>query len=209
MEEKNYYEILEIDKNASIEIIDKAYKTLVKKYHPDVQDDVSDDKIKKIIEAYEVISDSEKREIYDSNLKSNTISIDDFNKLNFENEILKKENEELFQRINNLISSNYKRPVNEIPKQRTTSIYKNNDFYSQVVQPPQEAYTPSKFENYRNHYKMTDNSTIKNIISLCLTLLLFASLSYILWIIPFTHNYLVSIYDNNVALQSLINLFIK
>ena len=35
---KNYYEILEIDRNASKEIIEKAYKTLAKKYHPDVQE---------------------------------------------------------------------------------------------------------------------------------------------------------------------------
>ena len=35
--EKNYYEILEVDKNASDEIIEKAYKTLVKMYHPDLQ----------------------------------------------------------------------------------------------------------------------------------------------------------------------------
>ena len=36
--EKNYYEILEINKNASKEIMDKAYKTLIKKYHPDLQE---------------------------------------------------------------------------------------------------------------------------------------------------------------------------
>ena len=32
---KNYYEILEVDSKASPEVIEKAYKTLVKKYHPD------------------------------------------------------------------------------------------------------------------------------------------------------------------------------
>ena len=37
--EENYYEILEVNKNASPEIIEKAYKTLVKKYHPDLQRD--------------------------------------------------------------------------------------------------------------------------------------------------------------------------
>lgn len=35
---ENYYDILEINKNASPEIIEKAYKTLVKKYHPDLQE---------------------------------------------------------------------------------------------------------------------------------------------------------------------------
>ena len=49
---KNYYELLEVDKNASKEVIDKAYKILVKKYHPDLQDESSklkcEQKIKKI-----------------------------------------------------------------------------------------------------------------------------------------------------------------
>ena len=34
---KNYYDMLQINKNASPEIIEKAYKVLVKKYHPDLQ----------------------------------------------------------------------------------------------------------------------------------------------------------------------------
>ena len=36
---KNYYETLEVDKKASPEVIEKAYKTLVKKYHPDLQNE--------------------------------------------------------------------------------------------------------------------------------------------------------------------------
>ena len=38
---KNYYEILEVDKNASDEIIKVAYKALVKKYHPDLKEGTS------------------------------------------------------------------------------------------------------------------------------------------------------------------------
>ena len=53
--EQNYYEILEVNKNASPEIIEKAYKTLVKKYHPDLQDNnlkaEYEEKIKLINEA--------------------------------------------------------------------------------------------------------------------------------------------------------------
>ena len=57
--EENYYDILQVNKNASIEIIEKAYKTLVKKYHPDLQEgnlkEKYEEKIKKINEAYEII----------------------------------------------------------------------------------------------------------------------------------------------------------
>ena len=70
--EQNYYEILEVNKNASPEIIEKAYKTLVKKYHPDLQQDENknkyEEKIKKINEAYDILSDPEKRKKYDLNL---------------------------------------------------------------------------------------------------------------------------------------------
>ena len=38
---KNYYEILEVDSKASPEVIEKAYKTLVKKYHPDLQNGIN------------------------------------------------------------------------------------------------------------------------------------------------------------------------
>ena len=73
MEEKNYYEILEIDKKASPEMIKKAYSTLVKKYHPDLQPDnlksEYEKKIKLINEAYEVLSDKEKRKNYDIDLQ--------------------------------------------------------------------------------------------------------------------------------------------
>ena len=52
---KNYYETLEVDKKASPEVIEKAYKTLVKKYHPDLQNEENhveyEEKMKEINEA--------------------------------------------------------------------------------------------------------------------------------------------------------------
>ena len=65
---KNFYEILEVDKKASSEIIEKAYKTLVKKYHPDLHPDdkeYAEEQIKLINDAYDTLSDTTKREEYD------------------------------------------------------------------------------------------------------------------------------------------------
>jgi len=64
---KDYYKILEIDKNASQEDIKKSYRELVKKYHPDKnkEDKESEDKIKEINEAYSILGDEEKRKQYD------------------------------------------------------------------------------------------------------------------------------------------------
>lgn len=66
---KNYYEILEININASDEVIKSAYRALVKKYHPDNSNDTSKDKeLFEINEAYEILSDPEKRKEYDYTL---------------------------------------------------------------------------------------------------------------------------------------------
>lgn len=70
----NYYEILEISQNASPEVIQNAYKTLAKKYHPDVyQGDKSlaEEQMKQINEAYEVLSDPQKRMEYDYQREEN------------------------------------------------------------------------------------------------------------------------------------------
>lgn len=69
---ENYYEILEVDVKASKEIIDKAFKVLAKRYHPDTQPEDkkawAEEMFKKINEAYEVLSDEEARKNYDVEL---------------------------------------------------------------------------------------------------------------------------------------------
>lgn len=64
---ENYYDILGVNKDASKEEIKKAYKKMAKKYHPDVNPDdkEAEEKFKKAGEAYEVLTDDEKRKNYD------------------------------------------------------------------------------------------------------------------------------------------------
>jgi molecular chaperone DnaJ len=65
---KDYYEVLEIERNASPDEIKKAYRRLARKYHPDVHHETKDEaeaKFKEIGEAYNVLSDDQKRAVYD------------------------------------------------------------------------------------------------------------------------------------------------
>ena len=57
------YDILEVSRKASKEVIEKAYKTLAKKYHPDINpgDKEAEAKFKEASEAYAVLSDAQKR----------------------------------------------------------------------------------------------------------------------------------------------------
>lgn len=63
---KDYYKILGINKGASDDEIKKAYRKLALRYHPDKNKQAgAEEKFKEIAEAYEVLSDTKKREIYD------------------------------------------------------------------------------------------------------------------------------------------------
>lgn len=66
MKYHDYYETLGIARSASKQEIQKAYRSLARKYHPDVnKDPAAEDKFKEISEAYEVLGDPEKRAKYD------------------------------------------------------------------------------------------------------------------------------------------------
>src|SRR5262245_929160 len=66
MAERDYYEILGVSRDATPDAIKKAYRSLARKYHPDVNpgDKKAEAKFKEAQAAYDVLSDAEKRSLY-------------------------------------------------------------------------------------------------------------------------------------------------
>ena len=66
-DKRDYYEVLGINRNASADEIKSAFRKLSKKYHPDLNPDdpTAEEKFKEINEAYQVLSDPDKKQKYD------------------------------------------------------------------------------------------------------------------------------------------------
>ncbi len=225
--EQNYYEILEVNKNASPEIIEKAYKTLVKKYHPDLQQDEDknkyEEKIKKINEAYDILSDPEKRKKYDLNLKNTEISINDYNSLYQENINLKNNLNILKEKLNylNNIQNNYEKNnlnynnlennKNNYTKNNINQEYSDNYYTENFNNSNSENnninYNDINYTNYFSNFFVNIKNKLKDLFAFFITILIIIFIFFILWHIPFTKNYLIKLYNENSILQFFINLF--
>jgi len=70
MYKEDYYEILDIPRDASVEEIKRAYRNLARRYHPDInKDPEAVEKFKKVSTAYKILSDPEKRKEYDTSFQ--------------------------------------------------------------------------------------------------------------------------------------------
>lgn len=68
MTKRDYYEVIEVEKTATIEEITQSFRRLSKKWHPDKNHnnkEEAEEKFKELVEAKEVLCDDQKREIYD------------------------------------------------------------------------------------------------------------------------------------------------
>ena len=203
----NYYKILEVDKNASSEVIEKAYKTLVKKYHPDLQGSnlkaEYEEKIKSINEAYEILSNPILRAKYDEKLKGDDISEENFQKLSRGNENLHNELNNLKHNINYTRYNNNINTDDNIQQRQQKEI----EYQNQINEAKQKAYYDAYIQDLKNRgykikYKKTLKDYFKNFIALLITLIII----FILLQIPFIKNFFINLYEENVAIQYVVNL---
>ena len=211
---KNYYEILEVNKSASPETISKVYKFLAKKYHPDANLDNSqeaEEKFKQISEAYEVLSDEEKRKQYDLKLETyqtnnspQTVPIEDFIELrNYCKQLEDTLNQ--YSSIGNTTTSN-------IYTNNNDSQYQTNSQATQYEVAQEEAreqayrdamnraYHDAYVNNLRNmgykiRYKKTFKEQVKSFVALVLCIIVIYILFKIIWIIPVLKNWFLSLFE--------------
>ena len=92
---KNYYEILGVNPSATLEEIQKKYRELVKKYHPDIcKDHDAAEKIKEINIAYDTLCNKEKRKQYDIKISTESNTEKQNEEVNFDEELNNLNNKE-------------------------------------------------------------------------------------------------------------------
>lgn len=202
---KNYYEILQVNENASKEIIEKAYKVLAKKYHPDLQTDeknkkIMEKKLKEINEAYHILSDSFLKEQYDIELEKE--KQEEYKKMYGE------QNYSTERGTHYQPSNTNQNTQNKRPKQQ-------NNQTQQVTKKPQIGTLDSAIElvkelyNDRPKRQEYKEMTKKDIIAILLTIVVVFAIGLILWAIPFTNGWMRELLFENPLFEWIGSLFNK
>lgn len=216
--DKNYYDILQVNKNASPEIIEKAYKTLAKKYHPDLQEEENkkhaEEILKEINEAYEVLSNPEKKQDYDQHLiqqeENNFYTSQEPQPKNnsskhdtqiSKDELLYRQQQELLRQQKLQQEMQYQeqlRRKQEIAYQQQLQQAREKAYHDAYIQ-------DLKNRGYKIRYKKNLKDYIRGIFSILVTILVLL----LLWHIPFVKNYLINLYQENDIIHNTVDLFIN
>ena len=215
---RNYYEILEVSENASPEVIEKAYKTLAKKYHPDVvpsnKKQLAEENFKKIGEAYEVLSNVSKKAEYDLEFKNINNEIDNSNagRVNSNASDYANTQQEAKQQSPDYAQKHYK--VKHQPNNSYTQSSSNKKFeqalneqeryrQEQLRYAAEKAYHDAyvktlKDLGYTIKYKKTFKQMLRSLAMLILTFLVVCMVCFIAWQITPIREELVSFYEENM-----------
>ena len=199
---KDYYGILEVNEKASQEIIEKAYKTLVKKYHPDLYSSVqkkdAEIKLKDINEAYHILSDNFLRSQYDLELQkardrvqtaSNGTVENIQNRQQYQQNTTEQENRNILNKKSKKAKTEYVRN-----KSNVGTIFGLVDLVKDLW-----ANKPEKIE--RKKMNQTDW------LALGLTIVALLIIGVILWFIPFTNGWMRQLLFENPIFNFIGGLF--
>lgn len=214
--EKNYYDILQVNRNASPEIIEKAYKVLAKKYHPDLQEEAhkkeAEDILKEINEAYEVLSNPKKKQDYDNLLKreddfenqkkynqQNTPDSDEIHQTSYSSNISK---EDLLRRQQNQDQKRQQyNKQQEILQREQELIYQE-----QLQRAKQKAYHDAYIQDLKNRgYKIRYKKSFKDYINGLISLIITIIILFLLYQLPFVKQYFKTLYMENGLFKVFID----
>lgn len=176
---KNYYNLLEVNPKASKEIIEKAYRVLIKKYHPDLYNGeeriYAEAKTRELNEAYHILSDDFLKEQYDLELEKET----QFNTVNNNNKRYNAENNNLdnFERQNKI---NNKNQTKEEKAHKVGTIMSMVDLIKEIFRKRDMNKEPRKLQK-------------EDKMAAIITLIIVIIIGLILWFIPATNGFIRSL----------------
>ena len=220
---KNYYEILEVDKNASQEVIEKAYKILAKKYHPDLKDNEVkrkyEEKMKNINEAYSVLSNSFKRREYDEflqnentpNRSSQNVQDEGVSREEYQN--ILRENYELKQKMNTIKkqSTNKNRNVANISNDNSQNADKGTIgnmgkiLKEQIKGVMQPNHNTTNMQNNINEERKTKHD-FKFYLIIVLIITLVCLVGFLIYQIPPVKVFFDNLYQENIIFQAIVDI---
>lgn len=219
------YDVLEVSEKASQEVIEKTYKVLVKKYHPDLQPPekraVAEKKMKEINEAYDILGNETKRKQYDEELaRSRKIESQKYEQSNSQNNDHYKSgyNNQNINYTSYSSQNYYTNGVNQ-EEQRFRDMQRRK--YEEELRKKQEKMEKQmqeemkqKYQNaYYNYlrslgYKIKEKWTWEKTKKLLLIILVLIAIIVILWLLPPTHNMMRQIYENNTGIKIIVDIVI-
>ena len=204
----NYYELLEVSKNASDEVIEKAYKVLAKRYHPDLQPSESknkaEEKMKLINQAYDTLINETKREKYNQDL-----------------ERYEARQNELKYKQNNITSNNasevkpkapqytYATPnANNMTKEEYEKEKKRQEKFARNLEKEKRRRYLEAYDNYLRKlgYRVKTRWTFERVIAILLTIVVVLITFIVLWMIPYTRSMLVKLYEENFVVKLFVDM---
>ena len=201
----NLYEILEVSKKASKEVIDKAYHVLAKKYHPDLQlteakKKQAEAKMKKINEAYNILGNEQKRKIYDLKLEQEIEEQKRRNKIEQFEKIKKYENMNQNTQRN---SYTYNREQYSTNKTQEDNMQK---IQSSLIGTYKKIFG-SVFEKRVQRTRQPWNK--ERVLGLLKGLGIVAIIIIVLFIFPPTNKLIVGFYEKNPLVKSIVDILGK
>ena len=203
------YEILEVS--------EKAYKVLAKRYHPDLQETANKEKaeikMKEINEAYEILSDDTKRKAYDETLARKRE--EEKAKVIAKEKQWQAENIYANTQYRNVTSQN--RPIYTQTNQQNVNDAIRRKQYEEELRQQQNAMRKNMQQAYENAYydylrslgfKIKEGWTWEKTKALLMTIVIIVGIVMLLWVIPPTHDMLVNFYETNILIKIIVDIIL-